>query len=430
MAPPVKKNPIERRLDELMGMWNGFVANPQARLLRWLADTDNAGLVDTFVEMQRQGGGGVPDLFIRFETPFEPKRYGLALLEELRSQYEEAQPDLVEAGLDPGWSCPAPAQGETDVKAFARACTALARHYQGILENLVVALVPKGTVEPAAWRQWLLALVRADLPANVRALVLDRTEAPDLEELAQAEPERVVTVKVDLDMPGAYTELVRDVKGSGPGFDFRRYYVALSNAAGKGDIAGAQQAGAAALAIATQQNWAPLQAAVHMALGAVFLGAAQLAEALACYRSAGQAADAATKAGDETGPKLLLPARFAEGAALLNAGQFAEAARVYEATAPVAAAQQDGLMTFEAWRMAAYCHETNKQPQLAWACGQKALEAGAALQPEQRANALLPFVGQLLLRLTKQRPYRDQGDAVRRRLTELVGRDWEQRTVT
>src|SRR5262249_27936007 len=156
---------------------------------------------------------------------------------------------------------------------------------------------------------------------------------------------------------------------------------------------------------------------VHMALGGALLAAQQTDEALASYRAARQAAEAAVAAGDPAGPKLLVPTRFAEGAALVAGGRLAEAAAVYEAAAPVAAAQGDQLMTLEGWRMAAYCHEQVAAGDLAWRCGEQALAAGAALDEDARAASTLPYAGQGLLRLAQQECYRDRADAVRRQMT-------------
>lgn len=423
-----KKNAIEKRLDDVTVLWNQFAANPKARMLRWLAGGDDYHMVETFLEWARNGGSDLPDLFIRFETPFaDPKRHGFALIEDLRRQYEETQTDLKDDEVPITWVCPAAANTEADVAALARCCASFAQYYAELVERLVLVFVPAQIADRSAWPVWLLSLARAGLPANVRVTVMDQLEAPILDSICQAEPERIVTIKPELNMSAAYADLARDVKGAGPGHTFRRLFVALTNAAGQGDFAAATQAATAAIAIATQEKWPSLLMAVHMALGGAYLGAAKFTEALDCYRKATQAADAALAAGDEAGPKLVLPPRFAEGAALVSAGQFAEAAPVYETTAAIAGAQQDGLMTLEAWRMAAYCHEKNKQIPPAWEAGQKALAAGAALDPEQRANSMLPFVGKSLLGLAKEKPYRDEVDAIRKRMNELVGPDWEKR---
>jgi tetratricopeptide (TPR) repeat protein len=431
MTTAPHKNAIERRLDELQVHWDRFAEQPNARLLCWQADDDTTQLIEVFLEVQREGGGEVPDLFVRFTTPFtDPARYGYQLTEEFRRQYEEGRAGLADTSVPRDWVCPGAPSGENDVTVFLRCCLSFRAYYAELsCTHLVLALTPREVTDPVAWRNWLLRLVRAGLPANIRALVLDSLEQPVLAPLLAAEPKRIAVARPDLNLPAAYQELIRAGKGSGPGNAFRRLFVALTGAAQKDDLPAARRTAKVALKIAERENWLSLQVAVHMALGGALLAAEQIDEALTSYRAALQAAEAAVAVNDPAGPKLLLPARFAEGAALIAAGRFAEAAAVYEAAAPVAAAQNDHFMTLEGWRMAAYCHEQTGAGDPAWRCGEQALAAGAALDVDARAQSTLSYAGQGLLRLTQQRRYRDRAAGVRRRLTELLGPAWEEARV-
>jgi hypothetical protein len=62
-----------------------------------------------------------------------------------------------------------------------------------------------------------------------------------------------------------------------------------------------------------------------------------------------------------------------------------------------------------------------------WSCGHAALDAGGQLDEGMRAASTLPFVGQGLLRLTQRWSHGSQVDAVRARMTALLGPDWETR---
>ena len=225
-------------------------------------------------------------------------------------------------------------------------------------------------------------------------------------------------------MPGAMMELVRLVPGSGPGFTFRRLFVALTNAAAQGDLQAAGRAARSALAIAEKQGWPHMQVVIYMAHGAAYLGAKKNAEALACYRNAGVAGAAAAAQGDPTGPKLVLQSKLAEGAALVSDEQHAEAAKLYEDAAELAEQQQDHLMTIESWRMAAYCHELNKQIEQSWRCVYAALDAAEHLDAAARSSSTLPFVGQGMLRLVPEQ-HPEMADAIRARMHQLVGPEWE-----
>lgn len=422
-----KKNAIERRLDDLGGRWNEFAMDPKARLLRWLADAEASRMLDVFLEMQAEEAGDSPDLFVRFEIPFEdPRRHGFALLEAMRAKYEETRSGLAEEGIASDWTCPAPRSNEPDVAAFARACLSFREHYATIVEHFVAVMEPGSISNASAWEAWLRALVRSGLPEHVRIMVVDEAGAPALDALAEDEPDRVVTVAPDLDMPGAMEELVHEAGGAGPGVAFRRHFVALTSAATAGDLARVTRSGEAALRIARAEGWSQLQVVIHMALGGVFLGAGKMADALASYRAGTRVSADASAAGDPAGPKLLVQSRFAEGAVLVADNRHAEAATVYEAAAPQAAAQQDTFMAMEGWRMAAYCHEVAREAEPAWRCGHLALGEAERLDEPTRKASTVPYIGHTLLRLTRERAYTREADAVRSRMVKLLGPGWEQ----
>lgn len=426
-----KKNAVERQVERLTVQWDEFAEEAEPRLLRWLAEADSASLVIGFIEQQRSGDGEAPDLFLRFEIPFEePYRYGVALVDSFRQLYadlqadEDARPGLEAAGVKLDWRCPEPRRRDSGVAEFVEACVSFQGHYREAFRRLALALTPERISSAAEWDKWLRSLVRADLPSSVRVVVLDSVTDPFLKGLAEAEPKRVRTVAVEADMNKVALEAMREAGGEGPGVAFRRHFVELTSAT---DKAGAARSAAAALSIASEHGWLPLQVAVHVALGAAYQRGGAAALALGAYRQAGEVAKAAADKGDPTGPALIVQSRFAEGAALMGEARFAEAARVYEEAAAAATNRKDHLMTVEGWRMAASCHEAAGAIEPSWNCGSKALDVGAMLDDQVRPNSTLPFVGQGLLRLTKHRAYADHAREVRQRMANLVGPDWEKK---
>lgn len=422
-----RKNAIEERLDTLGERWDEFVEQPGARALIFQVTRDEVALADGFIRHRAEGGGDTRDLFIRFDEPFEKLEvHGLALTRAFRGKYEEVREGLKAEGIDAGWQPPIARAGDTDLGLFVKCCGSFIAHHDDLFDHLAVALVPQAIADRAAWARWLLALVRAPLPAKLRLLLLDDVDAPALDAVARAEPARVRVVDPDLDLPGALNQLIQQAPGSGPGLIFRKHFVALATAAGKGDVAAAQASGKVALEIAARERWAPLQVAVHMALGAAQLAARQIDGALASYRGAAAIAGAAAKNGDAAAPKLQVQARLAEGGALVMAGRPAEAAPVYEEAARLAEAQQDHLMTLEGYRMGAYCHEISKKPDASWRDGQLALRAAERMDADARARSTLPYVGQGLLRLIP-RHERERAQQVRARMDALAGVGWEKK---
>ena len=171
MAPDTKKNAIEKRIDELTDIWNEFAQNHETKALRWLLVADEARMIDLFLEMQNEEISDIPDLFIRFEAPFEnPAHYGFILRQALCDQYDESREDIGQEGLATDWTCPLPQPG--DLPTFINSCRSFGEHYSELMENLVVVLTPETVADVSAWEQWLLDLVNAELPPNLKIMVV------------------------------------------------------------------------------------------------------------------------------------------------------------------------------------------------------------------------------------------------------------------
>ncbi len=421
-----RKNPVEQRIDRVRELWNEFVDDDEPRLLRFKGDAETLRLVEAFIALEGEEAGECPDLFLRFEEPFEQQeRYGFQLRAALEMRIDATKEEIAGEDFDAGWVCPEPRPGALDVDLFAASCTSLREHYADLMEHLAIALTPEVISDPKQWPVWLQRLLRSELPPEVRLLVLDDAADPLLDRLAEVEPLRMRTVEPQLETQRLPLELARKIRSTHPGHSFRLQYLAIDPAIASGNLGAARRAGEAALAVAVREQWLPMQVAAHMALSTAYTAFGKAKEARDGYRLARQAAIAAEEKGEPAGPKLVLQSRLAEASVLVGEEEYAEAAVLYEESAPSAEAQEDSMMLLECWRMASFCHESLEHDRRAWHCGWRALEAGEKLEEEERANSTLPYAGQGLLRLTERRLYRGQARKVRRRMVELMGEDWE-----
>lgn len=433
-------NAIGDRLDRLGDQWNEFAQDGQARLLRWVVRQDEYRMIEAFIMREQDDRAGeIPDLFLRFTEPFENlESYAEALRRSLIEQYEAARAELEEeasgeggepsdAGkapeppIDLSWSPPSP-DGKHSLNAFIEACASLHAHHADSMEKLAVFLTPTTTSSDADWQRWLHALAER-LPDEVRVAVVDAAEAPVLGELAEALPGVVVNTEAGLDMPAAITQLARAGGTSEPGGQFRVKFAALAQSLGKGDLKSAEGHATGARAVAQENGWSHLGAAVDMALAGGYLTAGRHADAIGRYREVDAAGAELEKREDPVGVKLRLQAGLGAAGVLFASQDYPAAAAAYQGAVVHAQAAQDQLMLVECWRMAAYCHEQAGDTTGAWECGMQALDAAEAIPPEQRVQSTLPHAGEGLLRVAGHSPRHVQ--LIDERLSGLLGTvDW------
>jgi hypothetical protein len=409
-------NPIVERLDRLHDQWIEFSLLPDARLLRWLIQPDELRMVEAFLAKESdERAAELPDLFLTLPEPFvDVDSYGTSLRAAILAQYEGSRANLV--GAASAWHAPAPTPGTHSLAHLVDTCASLRAHFPN-MDCLVLVLMPSEVSDYGEWQRWLVGACRG-LTASVRLLVVDDANAPALETLALAEPGRVRSVAADLDMPGALTGVARMGGTAGPDGQFRVKFAEMSTAMGAGDLDRARQSATGALAVASENGWLHLVAAVHFAMGAGLSGAGRQGEALASYQQADAAGKRLAGSDEALGHRLRLTAAFGMAAALVGARDFVKALGVYEGSAPMAEKVGDPLLLTECWRMAAYCHEQTADPAKAWERGFMALAAAEGIPAGERAGSTIPFVRDGLIRLAAgSAPHIE---AIERRVAELL----------
>ncbi|HYO56245.1 hypothetical protein [Archangium sp.] len=315
------------------------------------------------------------------------------------------------------------------MESFLATCGSLRGHYESLCEHLAVVLMPVQGVDASAWLKWLGGVVDKAASAHVRLVVLDDARTLVLEPLAEAQPERVVTIPAKLEMGRALEELSQEAGHlDSPGGKFRELFVRMGNAATKGDVEKVEKLGAQAVAVAAGQGLYSLVVAAHFVMGGALLGAGRPREALEHYRQGEVAAGESEAKGEPQGAQLRLKSRMAQGAAWVTAQEYPQAATLYEETAPLARELKDARMELECWRMASWCCEVAKEVERAWEHGQRAWEVGRAMDAGTRETSTLPYVGEALVRLSHERQGARAAQVMESEVESVLGNDWRPET--
>ncbi len=419
-------NPILDRLEQLAAQWAVFADKPDARILCWLVEPDEHAMVDVFVAVEDdEHAGQTEDLFVPMRAPFTPGRYGLDLLREF---IEKAA--ALHAGLDdattPVWRAPPAAPNAPDPLPLLQACQSFIDHYK-LPGVLALVLTPAEIAELTAFRQWLELVARTGLPKlpKLRLVVLDDKDTPSLTPLVQAQPNRVVAVPADLDMPSARLEISENAGNLDmPGGQFRHQFVQMTNALGRQDLATADRHAQAALEITTARGWFALAVPIHLAMGASLAATGKIEDASRRYASAEASAASGEKAGDPVCIKLRVQARMCRGSLLIHAGAWQLAATLFAETLPLARATKDPGMIIDCYRLASFCLEQGKQYKPAWQQGVDGLAFARTVDKETLVTTTLAYLGESLARLCKHSQLSGSWKRIEQELVNLLGPEW------
>ncbi|WP_106391178.1 hypothetical protein [Enhygromyxa salina] len=139
------RTPIEARLAQLYSQWDTFIADPDARVLRWLLRDDERRMFEAFLAIEDDDEGELSALFFAFNEPFVGGGYGHELRLNLDRQLQAMSPELEAMGLQP-WVAAGAESTVTDIGALMHTCAAVVRHLGEIVEALAPRAASPGLV--------------------------------------------------------------------------------------------------------------------------------------------------------------------------------------------------------------------------------------------------------------------------------------------
>lgn len=213
-----------RRIGEMAGRWRQDV-RPSHRMVRWMLRAEDSRMYEGFCRLEASPHGGLESLFVFFYTPFtDAEAFSYTVMSEWLREYEEnaeQRAALAAVGVKGEWDI-APFRVAVGTQNYA-VCDALLpvmldayRGWLGMPEApVVLALLPKQMVSPAAFSSWLGGWARRPMAEGVQLLVFDHEKGNFWGEVFQRGGESCCTLRHDLRME----EAIREIATAGAAVD-------------------------------------------------------------------------------------------------------------------------------------------------------------------------------------------------------------------
>ena len=421
----MKTNPVMQRVRTLTRHWRQFTANPEAKILRWCLKTDSARMLDAFLAWHNEEDSELADLFMVLPVPFENREtYAHQLVQHLADEFQAADEDLKSMELPSGWQPIQSHDKNESCQELIAVASSMHMHFDGVIEHIALVLMPPAIADREQWQQWLHDLARVTYwPSNIRVLLADWLPELKLNAWASDYSDAIVTQKPVLDMEGLPLEIISQLPGSGPGFDFRRLFVQIGAAATGGRLNLVHQYAQEAMAIANAQGWHSLGATVKMLVAGALLNAGQGDKSVAIYR---EARDLAMKvdSGDPSRTATVMTTNFALSSGLVGQGKFDEARQYYYEAAKLADQSGNSFASFDSRRMASYCNEQMGDYQSALRDGQEAMRMLESLTPDERLQSTAPHLAIRLTEMAGKPELAKEGRHIEQLCNSTLQGDW------
>ncbi|EBM6935603.1 hypothetical protein M4755_002045 [Salmonella enterica] len=345
------KNAVERKLAELESLWLEASDDENIRIFIWRTPADSDRLIHVFFALQeeRQNGFTTPDLFIRFNTPFET-RYGYS--HELEEEFIE-RVNVTEFPESRWQSTRLRPCYRTDT--LYRLLSDFAHYHQDYLRYLAVLLTPASVSNADSNQRFINELSQHIVTeaSRFRLLLVDTHENPDWQWLLERFPENTRLLTPDI----SEDELMRQTLNETPTSDgtamlrFRQRMTDTFISLKKGAAAQTEQLAQKALELARQQGWGEQQVIMLSMAAGGWLQEKHAQNAIKNYRLAVQTS---ADLPPESRHSLITQNLMGEGNAWFMDKNHKQASDAYYRSAQEALNIPSLLLAMEGYRMAGF----------------------------------------------------------------------------
>lgn len=430
-----ESNPIQQRMDLLLEKWEVAVRQPGVNLVRIHAEDNEKEMVDTFYTYLLGVDTGNFDIPIIFESVFQtPDQYSGDLLKELGELlaiWNSANQDQLSEKVSPIDWIPdySLVISNNPAYLFVENMNRLAAYLDLGEEGFLVAALRVSFTAVENFNYWLELALKAGIAGKFKMVVDDSVSHPSFEKIAGKYPDKIFTIKPQLDMDNAMQQIAAMGNPNDPAVQYRQAFVKLMQAIEKRNEEQAEKFAAACIDIALKNlkknvYWIGQIIAVYAALANDQIGYKNYKKAIA-YSDLG--VQAAQKS-QELIPDEYVWRKFIAQAVMLRGSLFTVVKNWEKAIADFSLAAEnyshtkDMVLALEAYRMVGLSYKKYGNTDAACKALTSALELSKHLPVETLRFTTFPGVVELLLGLNHSKYIsQEEVEAVSR---SVYGEDW------
>jgi tetratricopeptide (TPR) repeat protein len=430
-----ESNPIQQRIDLLVEKWEAVAAKPGIHIVRIHAEENEKDMVDAFYMYLLGVDTQNNDIPVIFESVYEnDHQYTKALLDELKELihiWNTANKDSISIKTEPiNWEPDYTLiQKDNPAYLFIENMNRLAAYLKLDDTVFLVAVLKISILQSPQFNTWLEFALKAGFSKKLKFLIDDNSDNPFYEKIALKYPETIATLRPQLDMDNAMQQIAAMGNPNDPTVQYRKSFIALTQAIGKRKEKDAEKHAGTCTEIALKNleknpYWIGQLIAVNAALANDQIGYKNYKKAIGYATEGVKAAEgAADIITDE-----FIYRKFVAQAIMLRASLYAATKNWNDAIADFSIAAEhysytnDMILAVEAWRMLGFCYDESGNTDEA--C--KALSEAVSLSKQLPAHIIqyTTFAGiiELLLKINNQKYISDM--EIHQAAEGVYGKEW------
>ncbi|MDQ2752061.1 MAG: hypothetical protein M3R72_03465 [Bacteroidota bacterium] len=268
-------NPIAELIHQIQQKWiQEAYPFPDYKLIRWLIKPGEARLYEGFLKLESTEHGAIPEVLVAMLTPFKSAgTYSYDLISDWITAFEndaKTKDKLKEKqGTSEVWNFEAfrikeiPQNATCDDELIGML---VQFHQQAMHKNmrLVVVLFPYSIQEMTSFKQWLVNLLKKNLPAFLSFMIFDHIGENYYDSVFEKYPAVTKSLHINLDLDGAVSKINKMGNPNDPEVQLRECILQMGNAVQKKDASLLQHWGEKALQVTQCSGLKSLYASAHI----------------------------------------------------------------------------------------------------------------------------------------------------------------------
>jgi hypothetical protein len=234
-----ESNPIQQRIDLLVEKWEATAAKPGINIIRIHAQENEKDMVDAFYMYLLGVDTQNNDIPIIFESIYQDDhQYTKALLDELKELihiWNTSNKDAITIKTEPiNWEPDYTLiQKDNPAYLFIENMNRLAAYLNLQDSVFLIAVLKISVLQSPQFNTWLEFSLKAGFSKKLKILIDDNTDNPFYEKIALKYPDAVATLRPELDMDNAMQQIAAMGNPNDPTVQYRKSFIALTQAIGK-----------------------------------------------------------------------------------------------------------------------------------------------------------------------------------------------------
>ena len=428
-------NPIAELIHQIQKKWIDDVSTyPELKLVRWLIKPEQARLYEGFLKLESTEHGAIPEVLVTMLSPFKNTEiYSLSIINDWSKAFKEdrkTQDKLSLKGSVSIWD-PETFLAESGVKKGnhdRQLLQMLSSFHKQMVDNsirLVVALFPRSIYNMEEFKQWLISLLKSEIPNEISFMIFDHVGENYFDKVFEKYPEITKSLHLNLDLDGAISKIAKMGNPNSPEVKLRECILEMGQSLQKNNQTRLHEWGEKALQITQKSGFKSMYATAHIVYAGMLFNFKQFDKIDLLLSKGLTIATQGLKTESASCRPLIIQIYGYIASSKQLQKKISEAINAFEKQGDTATEYNLPGMALTPYRQA-YTLSRKNLTQRYDELIKKAFSAGKSLQAEEQLNSCFPAIAFDYIRWHEAKQRWEEAQRTDIELKEIFGADWKE----